>query len=102
MEQMKGDGVERGRPGRLTDRDKQLMGLLATARYLSTAQIGRLLFPGRSERNLRKRLSALAGEGKGAFTQPSLRRLAFRTYEGATVSVWALTAIGYLQAEDVL
>ena len=88
--------------GRLTERDRQLIGALAEARYLSTGQLRRLFFPGRAEQVSRRRLPSLAGEGVCAFPQPSLRRLFYRTYEGARVSVWGLTQIGYLIAESVL
>ena len=44
------ESTEKARPGlaltkaRLTDRDRQLIGLLAVARYLSTEQLSKLLW----------------------------------------------------------
>lgn len=98
-----GANGEAGRHGRLTDRDRQLVGLLAVARYLTSAQVARLVYPGREDgASRRRRLLALAGEGVGGFSQPALRRLQYRTYEGDRVAVWGLTTVGYLIAESVL
>ncbi|MFZ5479106.1 MAG: replication-relaxation family protein [Myxococcota bacterium] len=88
--------------GRLTQRDRQLMGALAIARYLTTEQLARLFFPGRHPETARKRLLALAGEGKAGLPQLYLRRLFYRTFDGQLVAVWTLTGIGYLTAEGVL
>jgi hypothetical protein len=85
---------------RLTDRDHLLLGLLALARYLSSSQLARLVFPGRSDSVYSGRLNRLMrGEaGRSGF----VRRLAYRTYQGELVPVWALTAAGYLAAEGSL
>jgi hypothetical protein len=87
---------------RLTDRDRQLLGVLAEARYLTTEQVRRLVFPGRVEHTVRRRLLALAGQGAVPLAHPVLRRLSYRTHAGGLVAVWALTSVGYLQAESVL
>ena len=106
-------GVESSRAARpvLTDRDRQLIGYLAIARYLSITQVGRLAFPGRLGKSQRRRLLRLAGEWKGDaasrqqqpnFDPPFLRRRVFRTFEGQWTEVWALTEPGYLVADRVL
>lgn len=102
MERSDSEGVKPG--ARLTERDRALLGLLATARYLTTEQIGRLVFPGRAESIPRKRLVALAGEGRRRvrFEEALVRRLAFRDFEGRLTTVWGLTAFGYAHAERVL
>lgn len=85
---------------RLTDRDHLLLGLLALARYLSSAQLARLVFPGRSDSVYSGRLNRLM---RGEAGRPGyVRRLAYRTYQGELVPVWALTAAGYLAAEGAL
>lgn len=88
--------------GRLTDRDRQLFGLLAAVRCLTTEQVGRLMFPGRHPETGRKRLLALAGEGAAGFETPYLSRQQYRTFEGKLVATWRLTPVGYLVAEGVL
>lgn len=87
---------------RLMDRDRQLLALLAEARYLTTAQVQRIAYPGRAEVTVRRRLTALAGEGSHAMPRPLLRRLAFRTPDARLTTVWAPTAAGYIEAEAVL
>ena len=106
-----------GRVGRgavLTDRDKQLVGYLGIARYLSTKQVAALVSPGRELRHCRRRLLRLAGMWKRSnrhetsqgtnenFEPPYLRRREFRTFEGELVEVWTLSDAGYLLAESVL
>lgn len=84
---------------RLTDRDRLLIAFLATARYLTSKQVARLVFPGRADSTLSERLNALAqANDPNAY----LRRLSYRTYEGKIVVVWALSKIGYHVAEGVL
>jgi hypothetical protein len=70
---MKGNGepvkaVARSQ-ARVTERDRQLIGVLATARYLSTVQIGKLFFLGRNPKLLGRRLLALAGEEPNRWTR---------------------------------
>jgi hypothetical protein len=90
------------RRGRVTHRDLQIVGHLATVRYLSTEQIAKLVFPCRVERVVRARLCVLAGEGRTGLGQPLLRRLVHWTHDGMTVPVWALTSAGYLTSQKVL
>lgn len=81
---------------KIVARDRDLCGLLALARYLTTEQIRRLCFPVQQESSARKRLAQLALE-------PALvRRLSYRTYDGQLVPVWALTERGYALAGDRL
>src|SRR5712691_11857292 len=80
---------------RLTDRDRQLIGLLAVARYLSTEQLSKLLYGGRNIDNMRRRFLRLAGEGPRGFKPAYIRRLFFRTYEGQLFDLWTLTNTGY-------
>jgi len=87
---------------RLTDRDRQLAGLLAVARYLSTEQLSKLLYAGRNIDNMRRRFLRLAGEGSRGFRPAYLRRLFYRTYEGHHLDMWTLTNTGYAVAEIVL
>jgi hypothetical protein len=64
---------------RLTDKDHQLIGVLAIARYLSNQQLHRLFYAGRTAKTMYKRLRSLAGEGPRKFSPPYLRRLAYTT-----------------------
>jgi hypothetical protein len=84
---------------RLTERDRSLIAFLAIARYLTSKQISRLIFPGRADSTLSERLNALA---EVADTGAYLRRLSYRTYDGKVVVVWALSKMGYRVAQDVL
>src|SRR5713101_646236 len=87
---------------RVTDRDRQLIGLLAVARYLSTEQLSKLLYRARNIDNMRRRFLRLAGEGPRGFKPAYIRRLYYRTYEGHLFDMWALTSTGYAVAEIVL
>ncbi len=88
---------------RLTDRDKQLIAVLAVARYFSNSQITKLFFSGRSPKTMRKRLLRLAGEGRSAFSPPYLRRLFYRAYAGGEpVEIWAAAPRGHATARSVL
>ena len=80
---------------RLTDRNKQLIGVLAIARYLSNAEIAKLFFSERSPKTMRKRLLRLAGEGLLAFSPPYLHRIFYRAYAGERVEIWAATPRGF-------
>jgi hypothetical protein len=84
---------------RITERDRLLIGLLATARYLTSMQIARLVFPGRADSTVSERLNLLA---EASDPRACLRRLQYRTYEGKIVVVWALSKIGYHLAEGIL
>jgi hypothetical protein len=100
--------TQRAQPGaaltkaRLTDRDRQLTGLLAVARYLSTDQLSKLLYAARNIDNMRRRFLRLAGEGPRGFRPAYIRRLFYRTYEGHHLDMWTLTNTGYAVAEIVL
>ena len=73
---------------KLTDRDKDLLGLLVLARYLTAAQVHRLAFPGKHASLPYRRLLKLSRDnGQPAF----LRQQFFRTYDGNRVAVWAPT-----------
>ena len=100
---------------KLTERDRDLVCLLAITRYLTTAQANALLRPGRDESVGRQRLFILAGltpkrqtnrvhrkRPLSVFSPPYIRRLLFRSTAGARVDVWALTNHGYALAEQVL
>jgi hypothetical protein len=84
---------------RLTERDRLIVGFLATARYLTSKQIARLVFPGRADSTVSERLNTLA---EARDPNACLRRLSFRTYEGKVIVVWTLSKIGYHIAEGVL
>jgi Replication-relaxation len=84
---------------RITERDRLLIGFLATARYLTSQQITRLVFPGRADSTVSERLNLLA---EASDPRACLRRLQYRTYEGKIVVVWALSKIGYHLAEGIL
>jgi hypothetical protein len=84
---------------RITQRDRALIGFLAIARYLTSQQIARLVFPGRADSTVSERLNLLA---QGSDPRACLRRLQYRTYEGKIVVVWALSKIGYHLAEEVV
>src|SRR5438309_859877 len=112
-EQVVGSGPVRG--AELTDRDKQLVGYLATARFLSSEQIQRLVYPGRLMKVCRRRLLRLAGLWKTSsrarapanspnenFVPPFLRRREFRALTGEFLEVWGLTEPGYWLAQEVL
>ena len=89
---------ERFRSYPLQDRDRQLLTALAMCRCLSTEQIRRLCFAGRTETPAHKRLRQLAGIGKYGFPDPLVERTVHRTYAGDLISVWKPTALGYVVA----
>src|SRR6266446_5792207 len=73
---------------KLTDRDKDLLGLLVLARYLTADQVHRLAFSGKHASVPYRRLLKLSqANGQPAF----LRQRFFRTYDGNRVAVWAPT-----------
>src|SRR5713101_2425957 len=73
--------VGRSRGLRITRRDRELLAIMAMARYLSSEQIQRLFFAGRTEAACRIRLFQLAGLGKRPQPTPYIRRLRFRSFE---------------------
>src|SRR5437763_3962082 len=86
--------------GRLTTRDRELVGHLGLVRYLRTGQIAELMFPGRAQSVISARLGELA-ERHGN-TRALLKRLWYVNREGKRVQVWALTGTGYALAEEKL
>jgi hypothetical protein len=86
---------ERG-PVVLTPRDRELLVHLALARFLSAEQIGRLVFAGKTDSIVRRRLCRLAS-GK----HPYVRRVPFRTRDGVRTVVWSLRSLGYLAARNL-
>jgi hypothetical protein len=78
-----------GGAARLTDRDKDLLGLFALARYLTAKQVHRLAFAGKNMSVVHRRLAKLSREVDG---QPAfLRQRTFKDYDGNPVVVWAPT-----------
>src|SRR5579864_4674544 len=71
-----------GNAMRLTDRDRDLLGLLVLARHLTPEQIGRLVFDGRDESALARRLRKLH---RPRGHPPFISRRRYRTYEGTLV-----------------
>src|SRR5713101_2199054 len=73
---------------KLTDRDRDLLGLLVLARYLTATQVHRLAFDGKNRSLAYRRLLKLSREdGQPAF----VRQRFFRTYDGNRIAVWAPT-----------
>ena len=84
--------IRRAAPAaRLTDRDRDLLGLLVLSRSMTADQVHRLAFPGKHASVAYRRLLKLSREdGQPAF----VHRRFFRTYDGERVAVWAATAHG--------
>jgi hypothetical protein len=77
---------KRDRATRLTERDRDLLGLFVLARYLTATQVRRLAFDGKNLSLAYRRLLRLSG------SQPAfLRQRSFRKYDGARVAVWMPT-----------
>src|SRR5713101_8550662 len=94
--------VEHCRGLRVTRRDRELLAMAATVRYLSSEQIRRLFFSGRTEAACRIRLFHLAGFGKNPQPTPYIRRLRFRSFEGKWFSAWTPTPLGYVVTRSIL
>jgi hypothetical protein len=86
----------------IQDRDRQLLTALAMCRCLSTEQVRRLCFSGRTETPAHKRLRQLAGIGKYGFPEPLVERTAHQTYAGELVTVWTPTTLGYVIAGNIV
>lgn len=102
-EREEGAGVERedgaeamqAHATKLTDRDRDILGLLAITRYLTVQQIHRLAFAGGHISAAYRRLLKLSrGDGQAPF----VRQRFFRTYDGNRVAVWAPTPRGVMAA----
>jgi hypothetical protein len=92
-----GDMDVREAAAQLTDRDRDLLGLLCLARYLTATQVHRLAFDGRNASVASRRLQKLARAAGG---QPAfVRQRFFRTYDGNRVGVWALAKHGMFAAQ---
>ena len=76
----------------LTSRDKELFVHLAMTRYLSTAQVERLLFVGKDDSIARRRLGRLAAN-------KYLRRVPYRNSAGDPAHAWTLDDRGYFAAQ---
>src|SRR5215831_18639295 len=73
---------------KLTDRDRDLLGLLLLARYLTASQVHRLAFRGKNLSLAYRRLLKLSrADGHPAFVGQRF----FRTYDGNRIAVWAPT-----------
>jgi len=88
-------GARRAGAVKLTDRDKDMLGLLVLARYMTMQQVRRLYFEGRHVSLAYRRLQRLTRAEGGP---PFLRRRFFRTYDGNRVAVWAPTPHGLAAA----
>src|SRR5712692_6574632 len=100
VEEKRGERVEvgRGRGLRITRRDRELLAMMAMARYLSSEQIQRLFFSGRTEAACRIRLFQLAGLGKQPQPTPyiCLQKIGSEVVE---CTEWAEAASRDLRAE---
>jgi hypothetical protein len=81
---------------KLTDRDKDMLGLLVVTRYLTAQQVHRLAFDGRNISAAYRRLLKLSRSDGGQV--PFVRQRFFRTYDGNRVAVWAPTPHALLAA----
>lgn len=83
----------RGKAIRLTNRDRDLLGLCVLARYLTAAQVHRLAFDGKNLSLAYRRLVRLSES-----EPPFLRQRFFRKFDGSRVAVWTPTAHGLAAA----
>jgi hypothetical protein len=83
---------------RVQRRDRDLLGLLGIARYLSILQVAALVFPERHLTAARRRLRLLASAAGGGF----LRLEHYVDAQNARVRVCSLTHAGYELAESVV
>jgi hypothetical protein len=81
--------ARRGGGVRLTDRDRDVLGLLVLARYLTAAQVHQLAFSGKHVSLAYRRLLLLA---RANGQPPFVRQRFFRDYDGKRLAVWAPTA----------
>src|SRR6267378_2679092 len=78
--------------GRLTARDRELVGHLGLVRYLRTNQIAEMMFRGRAQSVLSARLGELADRHGNC--RALVKRLWFVNGEGRRVQAWTLTPSG--------
>ena len=93
-------------PRGLKARERALLALLASCRYLTSAQVQQLLGRPRSAKTMDYWLRALAGD-TGNVNLPSigtvaLKRLIFRAFDGSPLVLWTPTPTGYLVARREL
>ncbi len=84
-----GVSAKRGAGVRLTDRDRDVLGLLVSARYLTATQVHQLAFSGKHVSLAYRRLLLLS---RGNGQPPFVRQRFFRDYDGKRLAVWAPTA----------
>lgn len=88
-------GTRRAGVVKLTDRDRDMLGLLVLARYLTAPQVHRLCFEGRHVSLAYRRLLKLTRSDGGS---PFVRQRFFRAYDGNRIAVWAPTPHGLAAA----
>jgi hypothetical protein len=107
------EGTEEQKPRRrrrretgLNAKDRTLLALLASCRYLTTSQVQKALGGPRDVRTLENRLRAMAGDTRNVKLPDVgtvvLRRLRFRGFDGAPLVLWTPTQTGYLVASREL
>ena len=84
------------RPVVLTTRDRELFVHLAIARWLTTKQIRRLVFPEAADSVARRRLNRLA-DGEHAY----LSRVQFQTRAEGPAVAWSLKPLGLMTARNL-
>jgi hypothetical protein len=95
VEQMANERGNEQRPVVLTARDRELFVHLAISRYLTSDQIAKLVFSGKTASIAPRRLRRLAA-GKHQY----VRRLPFRTKDGGMALAWTLKPLGYMAAHN--
>lgn len=88
-------GARHAQVAKLTDRDRDILGILSVTRYLTAQQVHRLAFDGRNISAAYRRLLKLSRSDGQA---PFVRQRFFRTYDGNRVAVWAPTPHGVMAA----
>jgi hypothetical protein len=91
------------RPGTvLTERDLRLFGYLAVARVLSAEQVQKLVVGDASPQVAYRRLRRLCQPSRHGADAPYLRRYDFRRSDGVNFPMWALSPLGWAEAENVI
>jgi hypothetical protein len=94
-----------GRPPQLQRRDRELLALLGTCRYLTARQWVALEPSGRTQKAATLRLRRLSGEGSAgstAFAPALVRATPYRAFHGESLRLWGLTPAGYAVAASEL
>jgi hypothetical protein len=84
----------------LTERDRALLGYLGVARYVTAAQVHRLIAPGHDKAIVSRRLARLCERGPTPGDDPYLGRIEYRRTDALPFPVWALTPRGRAVAAD--